>query len=168
MLFTVEQASFQLNVSKATVYSKLKQNKFKGKTVMEQGQTMLNEALINQIKLELKVTKREPQETATDKVNTEDSNSEQTVLRLNNKLYNALLEQLEKKDVLLLELNERLNQAQKLIENGQTLLQKPQQDLKLLEEHNKEVDEKLMSMQEKLNTPQETQKGFWTSLFSRN
>ena len=64
-------------------------------------------------------------------------------------------------------MNERLNQAQKLIENGQTLLQKPQQDFKLLEEHNQEIDEKLTNLQEKMNAPIESQKGFFKNLFKK-
>ena len=97
MLYTVEQSAIQLKVSKATVYSKLKQSKFKGKTTTEQGQTMLSQDLINLIQLDLKITKREPQESTTSKVNTEDVDSEETLLKLNDKLYNALIEQLEKK-----------------------------------------------------------------------
>jgi neutral trehalase len=155
MLYTVEQSASQLNVSKATVYSKLKQNKFKGKTVTEQGQAMLSEALINQIKLELKVTKRDTQETATTKIDVEDIDSQETILKLNDKLYNALITQLEKKDNQIQELNQRLTQAQKLIENGQSLLQKPQQDLKLLEDHFNDLDGKLLNLKGKLDTPKE-------------
>ena len=56
MLYTVEQVANKLNVSKVTIYNKLKLNQFKDKIVISQGQTMIDDNLLSLLKQSIKFT----------------------------------------------------------------------------------------------------------------
>lgn len=123
MLYTVEQVANQLNVSKATVYNKIKLNQFKDKIILEKGQTMLSQALIDLIQSETKV-----------KTNTDQKAGivDEDLVKLNLKLVDSLMEQLKEaraeikeKDIIiaeqLTESNLRIKEANELTRNGQVL-----------------------------------------------
>jgi len=123
MLYTVEQVADQLNVSKATIYNKLKLDHFKDKIIMEKGQTMLNQNLIDLIKLETKFKTNAETKTGI---------SEEDLVKLNLKLVDSLMEELKEarakikeKDIIiaeqLFESNLRVKEANELTRNGQEL-----------------------------------------------
>jgi hypothetical protein len=177
MIYTVEQVANKLNVSKVTIYNKLKLNQFKDKTVTKQGQTMLDDDLINLIKDSLKFTYRftdtdnidtpiEPKETLEENENPQDTIINDDVLNINKELVKALLEQLKEKDVQLNNLNERLKQEQELNKNNQVLQLRQPQETKQLEEHFALVDEKLINIREQMDI-KEIKNGFLKRMFKK-
>lgn len=176
MLYTVAEVSRITNISKVSIYKKLKLKGIEGHISKEAGITYIDEVGLKLITDSLKVNEevkedlnqkdiKEPasEETATD---TED-------LTINKELVNTLIEQLKAKDIQIQALNERLQQEQELHKNTQVLLQqekfKPQQDLLQLEEHLKEFDNRIVEIREKLEQRQESQetkgKGFLKRIF---
>lgn len=177
MIYTVEQVANKLNVSKVTIYNKLKLNQFKDKTVTKQGQTMLDDDLVNLIKDSLKFTYRftdtdnidtpiETNETLEENENPQDTTIDDDVLNINKDLVKALLEQLKEKDVQLNNLNERLKQEQELNKNNQVLQLRQPQETKQLEEHFALVDEKLINIREQMDI-KETKNGFLKRMFKK-
>lgn len=165
MLYTVEQVATQLNVSKATIYNKIKLNQFKDRIEMKQGQTMLGQDLIDSIKDDIKI-----------KINFNASDCgddiilDSDTIKLNKELIQVLIEQLKEKDTQLKESNERLKQSQKLTENNQVLLKdKPKQDTLLLEDHLTNLDKKLINIKDKMLERKEhqEQKSFLSKLFGQ-
>ena len=151
MLKTVEQVANELNVSKATVYNKLKMDKFKSKIILEKGQTMLSQDLIESIKLETKFKTDTEQKTGI---------TEEDLVKLNLKLVNSLMEQLKEtraeikeKDIIiagqLAESNLRVKEANELTRNGQEL---QSQNIKYIE-----LTEKIREVKEP--------KGFFKKMF---
>lgn len=151
MLYDVEQAAIKLNVSKMTIYNKIKLNEFKSKTIKKAGKTYLDDDLINLIKDSLKIKNEvdsdnieydEKQEIAMDKDN---------LINLNKDLFDALSEQLKVKDMQIADLNSRLAAEQELTKNMQVLQLKQQpQNILQLEVHFKELDFKLAEIREEM------------------
>lgn len=165
LMFTVEEVSKDLSVSKVTVYNKLK--KYENKVVLKQGKKYITEDLFNLIKEELKVKSK-----VKNQENKKCSNQEIAMDRdvsfklnesLNADLIDILKEQLKEKDI---QLREKDNQIQELIDlnkNNQVLL-KQQQDKEInqlkLEDHIKEFDEKLLNLKDKMDKKRNTKKSF--------
>jgi len=98
---------------------------------------------------------------------------EDDILKLNQDLTNALIEQLKDiklqlnvKDVQINNLNERLKQEQELNKNNQVLQLRQPQETKQLEEHFAIIDEKLINIREQMDI-KETQKGFFNRIFKK-
>lgn len=176
MLYDVEQAAIKLNVSKQSIYNKIKLKEFKDKVVKKAGKTYIDEDLLNLIKESLKFNKDLNNEVETEKAesttNEETAVDTEELLNLNKELIKTLIEQLQSKDIQIQELNNRLQQEQELHKNTQVLLQqeqaKPNCDIILLEEHFKEVDNKLMEVKEQMEQRKEkNNKGFLDRFFSK-
>lgn len=181
MLYTVEQVANQLNVSKATIYNKIKLNQFKDKIEMKQGQTMLGQALINLIKDDIKIKinfnssdnidlSSQLHDHVQHSLNTNDIILDSDTIKLNKELIQVLIDQLKEKDSQLKESNERLKQSQKLNENSQILLKdNPKQETLLLEDHLTNLDKKLINIKDKMLERKhlQEQKSFFSKLFGQ-
>lgn len=169
MLYSVEEIASKLNVSKVTIYNKLKLNQFKDKVLIKQGKSMIDDTLLNLLKQSIKLNT-----TFTDddnsKSNAEEGNPQYVtfnddIVNINKELIKALLEQLKEKDL-------QIHELHKLIENNQVLLkEKPQQDLLQLEEHFTELDSKLVDirqqMQERKKQQEQQPKGIFQKIFKK-
>lgn len=165
-MYTVEEVSVQLSVSKVTIYSKLK--KYNDKVVLKNGKKYIDADLLRTIKEELKVKDidnnnlnigNEPN-TLNDYISThtEDLSS------LAKNLTNTLIEQLKVKDKQIDQLHEQITELHRLIENSQILLKEEQQQNNsqlLLEEHFQKVDQKLIDIREKMEQRKKTKKGLF-------
>lgn len=169
MLYDVEQVAIKLNVSKVTIYNKLKLKEFKDKILIKQGKTYIDDDLINLIKDNLKLTTKlnddytEPMEEPQNTINDED------IVNINKELISALLEQLNVKDIQIQELNNRLAAEQELTKNRQVLeLKRQPQDIKALEEHFKTIDNSLLEVRERmLQRKNESSKSIFQKIFKK-
>ena len=148
MLYDVDQAAIKLNISKQSIYNKIKLKEYKDKVVKKQGKTYIEEELLNLIKDGLKLNtdfkedlkSKDIQEPQTGDIPT----VEDETLNMNKELIKALLEQLKEKDL-------QIHALHKIVENSQVLLkEKPQQDILQLEEHFQDLDTKLMDIKEQM------------------
>jgi Fe2+ transport system protein B len=165
LIYTVAKVSELVNLSKASIYNKLKLKEFESYITKKQGITYISEDGFKLIQSDLKYYKgnntvNEEIATDTDFINTLKENisylkeqAKQKDLQFNN--------QLKEKDRQLENYSERLNQAHKLIENNQILLkEKPKQEILLLEEHFQDLDNKFMDIKKDMQERKEPQKGF--------
>lgn len=155
-MYSVEEVADKLNVSKVTVYAKLK--KFDDMVVMKQNKKYVTEELLSLIKKDLKVKDIEEKSISSEKhkecANAEIAIDRDDLINLNQDLIKTLMQQLEEKD-------KQIKELHKLIENSQVLLkdeQKHNQSQLLLEEHFKEVDLKLQSIMQEKRERQEKKK----------
>jgi len=177
MIYTVEEVAIKLKTSKQTIYNKLKLKEYKDKTLMRQGKTMIDEELLKLIQNNLNITNKfntNENEISIEKLQkTDDIVLEDNILKLNQDLTNALIEQLKDiklqlnvKDAQINNLNERLKQEQELNKNNQVLQLRQPQETKQLEEHFAIIDEKLINIREQMDI-KETQKGFFNRIFKK-
>ncbi|HBJ2623693.1 hypothetical protein FDB24_16720 [Clostridium botulinum] len=160
-MFTVEEVSELLKVSKVTIYSKLK--KFDDKVVLKQGKKYITDDLINLIKNDLKIKNFDNNNLNIDNninsLNDEIATDTDDLINLNKDLINTLIEQLKEKD-------RQISELHKLIENNQVLLKQEKEVNQLqLEEHIKDLDFKLNGVKEKMEKRREEKTGFFKSLF---
>lgn len=174
MLYTVEEVAIQLNVSKQSIYNKLKLKEYKDKVLMKQGKSMIDDTLLNLIKDNLKVktnlNMNENIEPVAEEEKTQDTILDDDLSNLNKELINTLLEQLKTKDQQIQELNNRLAQEQDNLKNMQVLYLKQQpQDIKVLEEHFQDIDNKLIDIKGQMQERKEEQesKGLFKKLFKK-
>ena len=157
-MFTVEEVSKLLSVSKVTIYAKLK--KYGSKVVVKQGKKYVTEELLSLIKQELNLKEclkdNLKVENNTGAINQEIATDRDDLINLNQDLINFLKQQLEEKDK---QIEELIN----LNKNNQILL-KQQQDKennqKLLEDHFQEVDQKLMDLRDRMEEKKNFKKFF--------
>ena len=153
-MFTVEEVSKLLSVSKVTIYAKLK--KYESKVVVKQGKKYVTEELLSLIKQELNLKECLKVENNTGAINQEIATDRDDLINLNQDLINFLKQQLEEKDK---QIEELIN----LNKNNQILL-KQQQDKeinqKLLEDHFQEVDQKLMDLRDRMEEKKNSKKIF--------
>lgn len=174
-MFTVEEVSHNLRVSKVTVYKKLK--KYETKVVLRQGRKYITEELFKLIEEELKV-KNEVKSKVKNKENENRANQEIAMdsdelvklnSELNMELINLLREQLKEKDIQLKEKDKQIQELIGLNKNNQILL-KQQQDKEInelkLAEHFKEVDNKLLDLKSKMDNKKKENNRFF-KFFSR-
>lgn len=164
-MFTVEEVSKLLSVSKVTIYAKLK--KHESKVVVKQGKKYVTEELLSLIKQELNLKEclKDNLKVENDKevVNQEIATDRDDLINLNKDLINILKEQLLEKDLQLKEKDKQIEELINLNKNNQILL-KQQQDkeinTRLLEDHFQEVDEKLMDLRERMDEKKKSKKKF--------
>ena len=164
-MFTVEEVSKLLSVSKVTIYAKLK--KYGSKVVVKQGKKYVTEELLSLIKQELNLKEclkyNLKVENNTGAINQEIATDRDDLINLNQDLINFLKQQLEEKDIQLREKDKQIEELINLNKNNQILL-KQQQDKeinqKLLEDHFQEVDEKLMDLRERMDEKKKSKKKF--------
>lgn len=170
-MFTVEEVSDKLNVSKVTIYAKLK--KFNDKVVIKQGKKYITEELLSLIKQDLKIKENENNNLNNDEnsepINSETASDRDDLINLNKDLINTLIEQLDSKDSQLYEKDKQISELHKLIENSQVLLREEKENNNLqLEEHFKEVDLKLSDVKKDMETRKEGKsKRKFSRLFNR-
>lgn len=181
MFYTVAQVSELTNLSKVSIYNRLKSTKFKNYISKKQGITYINEDGLNLIKEDLifkpdqfkdikkEIDKQLKQDTPR-QVNTK---IKEDLLKDNKDLINALLEQLKEKDIQIKEKDKQIAEKdtqilglQKLIENSQVLLREEQQqnaNQLQLEEHIKQLDNRLEDVRERMIQRKEEQekRGFF-------
>jgi len=170
MLRTVEEVAITLDVSRATIYNKLKNKSYKNKTTIKQGKTMIDEDLLNLIKLELSITNRHNNYIKKEQPKVDTPITEDDFVKLNQELVKSLIEQLadtksllkdanllikEKDAIITNQLNEsniRLKDQQELTRNGQVL---QSQNIKYIE------------LTEKIREKTIVKKGFMSKLFKK-
>ena len=163
MLRTVEDVAIQLEVSKTTLYNKLKLNEYKNLIIKKQGKSMIDDTLFNLIKDSLKLKIKVENDGFKNDSNEEISMDEDNLLNLNKELISNLLAQLKEKDKQIAELH-------KLIENSQILLkeeQKKSESQLYLAEHFEEVDQKLQDLREKMIEKSSEKKGLLRKIFNK-
>ena len=164
-MFTVEEVSKLLSVSKVTIYAKLK--KYGSKVVVKQGKKYVTEELLSLIKQELNLKEclkdNLKVENNTGAINQEIATDRDDLINLNQDLINFLKQQLEEKDIQLREKDKQLEELINLNKNNQILL-KQQEDKeinqKLLEDHFQEVDQKLMDLRDRMEEKKNSKKFF--------
>lgn len=159
-MYSVEEVASKLNVSKVTVYSKLKL--FESKVIIKQGKKYIDEELLNLIKENVKPKNNINDNEDGSSIPSDMSNSpnDEDLININKDLVNLLMKQLEEKDSTIQELLT-------LNKNSQVLLKQEQdKDIKLLEQHFKEVDLKLMDLKDNMQQ-QKPKKFSLKSIFKR-
>ena len=169
MLYDVSQVSIKLNVSKQSIYSKLKLKPYKDKIIRKAGKTYIDEDLFNLIKDTFKVESNFKRRLKVDETavceKSEDIRLENDSFNLNQELIHTLIEQLKIKDTQIQELNDRLAAEQELTRNRQILELKQQPDIKQIEEHIKDFDNKLTEIRE--NMKQRKQQSIFERIFKK-
>jgi hypothetical protein len=152
MLYDVEQVANKLNISKMTVYNKIKLKEHKDKVIKKSGKTYIDEVLLKLIKDSLKIKSGIESDNIEEQENDEISMDKDDLSTLNKDLFDTLIDQLKEKDIQIKELNNRLAAEQDLNKNAQILLKnqqdKPKEDILLLESHFKELDIKIIEVME--------------------
>lgn len=161
-MYTVEEAATKLNVSKVTIYSKLKI--YSDMVIIKQGKRYIDEELLNLIKDTLKskndLNYDENSSEFENSENVDVSNDSEYLTNLNSELISTLIEQLKEKD-------KQIDHLMKLNENNQVLLKEQQsKDLKLLQDHFNEVDNKLIQIREDMSKKKPSKRGI-KGLFSK-
>ncbi|MCI7084040.1 MAG: hypothetical protein MR938_05050 [Tenericutes bacterium] len=145
MLKSINNVSKELGISKATIYKKLKEEKYKKLIIKENNVIKINESLYELLKANTKRKNIEEVENVeiVDKeelnvVKVEENMKEDNVVGI-------LLKQIEEKDI-------QINRLHDLIENNQILIKNSQEREKEkvnLEEHFKEIDKKLIEIRDR-------------------
>lgn len=147
MLKSIENVSKELGISKAAIYRKLKSDEYRKYIVKENGKMMLNEILIEKLKLNTRKKKVENIK--------EVEIVEKKELEVINKNYKD-----DKSDVVIILLNQineknvQINRLHDLIENNQVLIKNQQEREKeqlKLEDHFREIDKKLIEIRNQKN-----------------
>ncbi len=156
MLYTVSEVSDLTNLSKVSIYNKLKLKQIQGHISKNQGITYIDEEGLNLIKDSLSLKENDLNNLNDNKDDTcikQDIPTDDDNLNLKSSYINTLKEQLKIKDIQIQELNNRLAAEQELSKNRQILelKQQPKQDIKALEEHFNELDNRLVKLKDKLD-----------------
>jgi hypothetical protein len=184
MLYNVEEASIKLNVSKQTIYTRLKIQKYKDKVVTKQGRSMIDDELLRLIKLDLEVTNKcipvdsaSIKETAIDKENPVITMDENDLIKLNKELVKSLIEQLTDTKLLLKNSNLLLKDANSLIKekdaiitnqlNESNIRLKDQQELTRNGQVLQSQNIKYIELTEKMREEPIVKKGFMSKLFKK-
>ncbi|MCR1952736.1 hypothetical protein NSA50_17065 [Clostridium sp. DSM 100503] len=155
MLKSIAMVSEELGVSKASIYKKLKDEKYRSLILMENGKMMIGEELIELLK---------PRKSKVSKVeiikDVEIVAGKEIIKENNNEtMLDFFIKQIKEKD-------NQITKLYELIENNQIILDRKEQieqeQLKL-EEHFKEIDRKLIEIRDK---GQNKKRLFW-SFFKR-
>ena len=177
-MYTVEEIANELDVSKVTIYSKLK--KFPDEVVIKKGKKYVSDKLFNVIKGEVSSKKTNNIQDIKVSINgsvVEDIDEVADTNELNKDLINAVVNQIKEKDLQLKEKDNQIKALQKLIENSQMLVkQETEKELKKIsiENHFEEFDKKLSDIKDKLEQRRKIEvelkekndkKGFWKKFF---
>jgi DNA anti-recombination protein RmuC len=167
-MYTVGEVAEKLNVSKVTIYTKLK--KYKDRVAIKQGKSYIDEELLRTIKDELRIkdidTDNFNKDNNTSPLNSDISRDNSELININKELTNNLIDQLKQKDKQIDELHDQIAELHKLIENSQILLkeeQKQNTNQLQLEEHIKQLDNSLDDVRTKMEQRKEQneKKGFF-------
>lgn len=168
MLYTVAEVSDLTNLSKVSVYKKLKSKELEPHIIKRKNTTYVTEDGLNLIKSGLKDNidglNELNNKNIEEELNVDDAEVKED-LNINKELINTLLEQLKEKDVQIKDLNDRLKNEQELHRNTQVMLNNKQEP-KLLEDHFRELDLKLINIRENMQQRKD-KKGLFKSLFKK-
>ena len=145
MLKSINNVSKELGISKATIYKRLKEEKYKKLIIKENNVIKINESLYELLKANTKRKIIEEVENV-EIVNKEELNI--VKVEENNKndnIVGILLKQIKEKDI-------QINRLHDLIENNQILIKNSQEREKeqvSLENHFKDIDKKLLEIRDK-------------------
>jgi hypothetical protein len=154
MLYTVAEISNLTDLSKVSIYNKLKLKEIHEHITKKQGVAYIDEIGLNLIKDSLKLN-----DDALNHLNNKDIDTsinddipiDTDGLNIKNEYINYLKVENERLWIELKDKNLQISSLQRLVENGQILLKdKPQQDIKLLEEHFKDLDNSLIEVRERM------------------
>lgn len=161
MQYTIAEVAKTLEVSKNTIYNRLKglEKDLKGLTKVSKGITYIEEEGLELIRKAIYVDNGETKE------NENIDNTVNPFQALQEDYINSLKSEIDY-------LKNQLSEQTEIVKRQQTLQLNEQQNTKqtilMLEEHNKEVDEKLSSWRsEQLEKQQEKKTGLFTKLFSK-
>lgn len=169
MFYDVSQLSNLTNVSKVTIYSKLKLNALKPHIIKKQGKSFVDEEGLKLIKESLNI-----KDTLNKDLN-QPLNDKNTIRgialdielndlkSLNREFINTLKSEVQFLRTEIQNKNKQLDNKDKLLENMQILL-KQQEDKILLEEHFKEIDRKLIDLRSELKVKSTKEKGLFSYL----
>lgn len=180
MMYTVNELSNMLKVSKVSIYNKLKLKEIEPYIIKNKGITYVKDEGFNLIKdsLSFKAFNQDNRENDTlnenEPINEEAGSIDNEEFKVDFNYIKDYVEtlkqdkenlwqQLQEKDKQISELLLRIETMGKLVENSQVLLkEKEEQDPLLLEEHFQELDKKIEDMKEKLEYRQnKNKKSFW-------
>ena len=172
MLYTVEEISELIGLSKVSIYRKLKLKDIALCTSRNHGVTYVTEEGLMLIKDNSKVISDTSKEVNNDINNTLSNEyiaTDTDEITLKDDYILTLKSQLKEKDKQLENYSERMKQLIDLNKNSQILLKdKPQQDIFLLEEHFQELDTKLEEVKENMQQRKDQQsKGLFSKLFKK-
>ena len=145
MLKSINNVSKELGISKATIYKRLKEEKYKKLIIKENNVIKINESLYELLKANTKRKNIEEVENV-EIVNKEELNI--VKVEENNKndnIVGILLKQIKEKDI-------QINRLHDLIENNKILIKNSQEREKeqvSLENHFKDIDKKLLEIRDK-------------------
>jgi Fe2+ transport system protein B len=143
MLYDVEQTAIKLNVSKMTIYNKIKLKEYRDKVIKKAGKTYIDEVLLNLIKDSIKSKNNVEISAVEEQYNQDIPIDDIDSLNLNKDLVNALLEQLRVKDEQIQELNNRLKKEQEAHEHTLLLFKSHQVDMHPFVMEKTEIDSEL-------------------------
>lgn len=171
MFYTVAEVAKMTNLSKVSVYNKLKLKELKPFISKNKGVVCISEEGLKLIKEDLNgftdqvgIDTEEPSEM--------DENGDfKDIKDFKDDYLNYLKIENERLWAEIEEKNAQIAKLSQLVENGQVLLrEQPKQSIQLLQEHFDELDEKIIQarerMQEKQVVQQAEHKSFWSKLFS--
>ena len=145
MLKSINNVSKELGISKATIYKKLKEEKYKKLIIKENNVIKINDSLYELLKANTKIKNIEEVE-GVEIVNKEDLNVVKVEENMQeDNVVGILLTQIKEKDT-------QINRLHDLIENNQILIKNSQEREKEkvnLEEHFKEIDKKLIEIRDR-------------------
>lgn len=165
MLYTVEDLSIKFNVSKVTIYSKLKHDNIKPYVLKEEGKTKVKEEALNLIKEALKL-----KDDTEDNSSTEDG-SAATILNLSESLITSLNSQIDFLQSQIVEKDKQLERSDEIMKNMQVLFKNEQENLAREQkqiEHFKYVDSHLINaVRNKEVKPEPTKQNIFKRIFKR-
>ena len=145
MLKSINNVSKELGISKATIYKKLKEEKYKKLIIKENNVIKINDSLYELLKANTKIKNIEEVE-GVEIVNKEDLNVVKVEENMQeDNVVGILLKQIKEKDI-------QINRLHDLIENNQILIKNSQEREKeqvSLENHFKDIDKKLLEIRDK-------------------
>ena len=163
MLYTIAEVSELINLSKVSIYKKLKLKELEKHISKKQGITCIDEVGLNFIKESLKFNKevKSALKDIDDFVNDETAIDNDYTFFLKDEI-DFLKNEIQEKNLQISSLNNRLGFEQDLHKNTQILLKnqqdKPKEDILFLENRFKELDIKLIEVVEHMKQKKEDQK----------
>ena len=176
MIYTIAEVAELVNLSKASIYTRLKTKDLKPHITKKQGVTYLDEIGFKLIQESLKDFIKDDRNDFKDDINVLNDNSLNDEVATDSEYINYLKEdinylkeQMSEKDLQINNMNERLKEAHDVIKNNQVLQLRQPQDIKALEEHFTELDTKLLDIKEKMQERKQDQKpkGFFKKIFNK-
>lgn len=173
MLYTVAEVSNLTNLSKVSIYNKLKLKEIQEHITKKQGVTYIDETGLNLIKDNLKLNAddlKDLNDSDIDNSINKDIEIDTEDLNVKDDYINYLKLENERLWQELKDKNLQIGNLQRLVENGQVLLREKPQDIKALEAHFKDLDNRLIAVREKMEEKkqhQENNKNFFCRFFKK-